>query len=313
MRPKPCPLANESIAGESACAVVSGTSNPVQLTLLVPQARRKLTMQRRAQGRWQLAEDEVAEEVPIALEYNGVSHAVMLATPADLEDFALGFSLTEDIVADRSQVRGIEVVPGPLGIAVQIEIGSAAFAALKDRRRSLAGRTGCGLCGTESLPQAVRMPLPLDNTATFNPEAVHRALHTLAARQPLHARTGATHAAAWCAADGDVALVREDVGRHNALDKLVGALAAAGTDPGTGFVVVTSRASYEMAGKTVRCGASLLAAVSGVTGLAVDLAEACGLTLVGFARDESLNIYAHPERLAEQPASQVSAILANKL
>jgi FdhD protein len=295
------------------CAVVSGVTESVAVATAMPGTSRKLTMQRRVKGRWQFADDEVAEEVPIALEYNGVSHAVMLATPADLEDFALGFSLTEDIVTDRSQVRGIELVPGPLGITVQIEIGSAAFATLKDRRRSLAGRTGCGLCGTESLPQAVRMPALLDNSATFDPDAVHRGLRTLATRQPLHARTGATHAAAWCTADGDVVLVREDVGRHNALDKLVGALASADIDAGTGFVVVTSRASYEMAGKTVRCGATLLAAVSGVTGLAVDLAEACGLTLIGFARGESLNLYAHPERLAAQPGDSVSGLLANKL
>ena len=269
-------------------------------------------MQRRADGRWRLAEDEVAEEVPVALEYNGVSHAVMLATPADLEDFALGFSLTEDIVTHRDQVRGIDVVRGAQGITVQLEIGSAAFAALKDRRRSLAGRTGCGLCGTESLPQAVRMPAPLKSDACFDPDAVHSALRALAGRQPLHARTGATHAAAWCSADGEVVLVREDVGRHNALDKLVGALATSGTAAATGFVVVTSRASYEMAGKTVRCGVPLLAAVSGVTGLAVDLAQACGLALVGFARDHSLSLYAHPERLSGQGASSDSATPARR-
>jgi FdhD protein len=262
-----------------------------------PAILRAVAVVRRGPGGAADARDHVAEEVPVALEYNGVSHAVMLATPADLEDFALGFSLTEDIVGSASDVRGMDVVAGNGGLTVQIEIASACFMQLKDRRRSLAGRTGCGLCGTESLPQAVRMPTPLLSDARFSAAAVQRALQALRARQPLHEATGATHAAAWSDAQGMLALVREDVGRHNALDKLVGALVRAGIAPGTGFVAVTSRASYEMAGKTVRCGAPLLAAVSGVTGLAIDLAEACGLALAGFARDDRLSLYAHPERI----------------
>jgi FdhD protein len=242
-------------------------------------------------------QDWVAEEVPVALEYNGISHAVMLASPADLEDFAFGFSLTEDIIGSAADVRDVEVVPGDAGITVRLEIASACFAQLKVRRRSLAGRTGCGLCGTESLPQAVRQPPPLRSDARFAAAAVRRALATLRDHQPLHAASGASHAAAFADATGALLLVREDVGRHNALDKLVGALLRQRRDGGAGFVVVTSRASYEMAGKAARAGAPLLAAVSGVTGLAIDVAQEAGLCLAGFARDDNLNLYAHPGRI----------------
>ncbi len=271
--------------------------NPPDDTTLLPPTHRTVPVLRRSADGTLAGEDRVAEEVPVALEYNGVSHAVMLATPADLEDFALGFSLTEDIVGSMADVRGMDVVAGCGGLTVQIEIATACFVALKDRRRSLAGRTGCGLCGTESLPQAVRPPPPLRSEARYTAAAVHRALSDLRSRQPLHDATGATHAAGWSRADGLLQVVREDVGRHNALDKLVGALARAGTAAGEGFVCVTSRASYEMVGKTVRCGAPLLAAVSGVTGLAVDIAEQAGLALAGFARDGRLGLYAHAERV----------------
>ena len=294
---------NACISGQLEAQLGSDAQCPMKIGSVAgfsdAQTSRRADIQRCAAGRWQAGADEVAEEVPVALEYNGVSHAVMLATPDDLEEFALGFSLTEDIVASRADVRGIDVFRGARGITVQLEIASSAFAALKDRRRNLAGRTGCGLCGTETLLEAVRMPAPLPaNPTRFSADAVHRALRTLAVHQPLYARTGATHAAAWCDGNGAVMWLREDVGRHNALDKLVGALAFNNVDAAPGFIAVTSRASYEMAGKTVRCGAPLLAAVSGVTGLAIDLAEASGLTLAGFARGESLNVYSHAERLS---------------
>ncbi len=246
--------------------------------------------------------DWVAEEVPVALEYNGVSHAVMLASPLDLEDFATGFSVTEEIVDGLADIRDIELAEGPDGITVRLEIASGCFARLKDRRRSLAGRTGCGLCGTESLPQAVRWPRPLHSDVRFGAAAVIAAMQALGERQPLHASTGATHAAAWSDAAGRLVLVREDVGRHNALDKLIGALLRDRRAAGDGFIVVTSRASYEMAGKTVRAGVALLAAVSGVTGLAIDLAAASGLTLIGFARGQDLSVYTHTERIVWSPA-----------
>lgn len=243
------------------------------------------------------ADDCVADEVPIALEYNGISHAVMLATPLDLEDFALGFSLTEEIVDSRADVRDLDVVEGCGGITVRLEIASSCFARLKDKRRSLAGRTGCGLCGAESLPQAVQRPAALQSDARFAAAAILRAMQALDGLQPLRAATGATHAAGFADADGQVRLVREDVGRHNALDKLVGAMLTAQLAPQDGFIVVTSRASYEMAGKTVRAGSALLAAVSGVTGLAIELAQDANLALIGFARGDKLNVYTHPERI----------------
>jgi FdhD protein len=241
--------------------------------------------------------DWVAEEIPVALEYNGVSHAVMLASPSDLEDFAFGFSLTEGIVDDVSQIRDLEVSGGAQGITVHMEIASACFARLKDRRRSLAGRTGCGLCGTDSLAHAVRQPEPLGGDARFAALSVTRALAALRDKQLLLGITGATHAAAWCNAAGEIMLLREDVGRHNALDKLVGALRREKFSAGEGFIVVTSRASYEMVHKTAVAGVALLAAVSGVTGLAIDVARDAGVALLGFARGEDLSVYCHAERI----------------
>ena len=265
--------------------------------LAVPPGVRAVAVQQRRGADLRDTQDWVAEEVPVALEYNGVSHAVMLASPADLEDFALGFSFTEDIVGGLTDVRDIEVVPGPLGITVRLAIASSRFARLKERRRSLAGRTGCGLCGTESLPQAVRLPPALASNERFTAAAVRRALDTLRSLQPLHEASGASHAAAFASAAGELLLVREDVGRHNALDKLAGALLREGGSAARGFIVVTSRASYEMAAKAVRAGAPLLAAVSGVTALAIEVAERTGLCLAGFARGENLNLYTHAARI----------------
>jgi len=255
-----------------------------------------------AVSRWRhgeavLGPDEIAEEVPVALEYNGISHAVMLATPADLEDFALGFSLTEGIVGSRSEVYDVEVEPRRHGIAVRLEIASGAFMRLKERRRSLAGRTGCGLCGTESLEQVIREPGRVASTASFQADVIQAAFVQLQVGQSLQHETGATHAAAWLRADGHVSLVREDVGRHNALDKLAGALARSEEDLSTGAILVTSRASFEMVQKTATIGAGLLAAVSGPTALAVRLADACGLTLAGFVRTGGHVVYSHPQRL----------------
>jgi FdhD protein len=244
------------------------------------------------------ATDWVAEEVPVALVYNGVSHAVMLASPADLEDFAIGFSCSEGIVDNPAQIYDMEVAANERGISVALDIASACFMRLKDRRRTLAGRTGCGLCGTDSLEHAVRAPLPLRATARFTAGAVSAALSGLRERQLLQGVTGAAHAAAWCAADGRIVLLREDVGRHNALDKLIGALLRAGLPAAEGFIVVTSRASYEMVQKTASAGVGLLAAVSAVTGLAVDTAQACGLTLLGFARGPDLSVYSHSQRIS---------------
>ncbi|WP_245591418.1 formate dehydrogenase accessory sulfurtransferase FdhD [Derxia gummosa] len=241
--------------------------------------------------------DTVVEEVPVALEFNGISHAVMLATPADLEDFALGFALTEGIVRDATEVRDIEVEPRCEGIAVKLDIASERFAGLKERRRSMTGRTGCGLCGTESLAHAVRSLPAVASRAVTSRAAIASALNTLPARQPLQRATGGAHAAAWCDTDGRVLLVREDVGRHNALDKLAGALARGGFDADAGFALVTSRASVEMVQKAQALGIGILVAVSAPTALAIDIATRAGICLAGFARGRNLNLYSGAARI----------------
>ncbi len=241
--------------------------------------------------------DWVAEELPVALEYNGIAHAVMLATPSDLEDFAVGFSRTEGIVDDVAQIFDCEQVQSAQGYTLSLQIASSCLGRLKQRRRSLAGRTGCGLCGIESLEHALRFPPALQADTCFEASAVARALGNLRDRQLLLGLTGATHAAAWCDAAGDIALVREDVGRHNALDKLVGALLRARVSAGDGFILISSRASYEMVQKAATAGVTVLAAVSGVTALAIDVADKAGVALLGFARGDDVCIYSHAERI----------------
>jgi FdhD protein len=245
--------------------------------------------------------DWVADEVPVALQYNGLSHAVMLATPLDLEDFACGFSLSEGLIDDAADIYDIEVEPAEQGIVLHVEIASRCVVRLKERRRTLAGRTGCGLCGTESLQQALpriaRRVAPL----RLDVDALPRALAAMRQRQALQTATGATHAAAWCSAQGEVRVVREDVGRHNALDKLVGALARERLDAGAGFFAITSRASYEMVQKTVRAGVGVLAAISAPTALAVQCARDADLCLIGFARGADWVAYNAPERLILEP------------
>jgi FdhD protein len=247
--------------------------------------------------------DWVAVEVPVALEFNGIAHAVMLATPTDLADFALGFALSEGILLGRGELYGIEEEFAPEGITLKLDVASAAFARLKERRRSMAGRTGCGLCGTESLAHVARALPPLPHGPALSKNAIARGMRELASLQVLQKVTGAVHAAAWCTANGEALLVREDVGRHNALDKLVGALAKNTLDASTGFIVVTSRASFEMVQKTVAAGVPLLAAVSASTSLATTVALDAGLTLAGFVRGDDLVIYTHPWRLNGSPAN----------
>ncbi|AGU50175.1 formate dehydrogenase accessory protein FdhD [Variovorax paradoxus B4] len=247
--------------------------------------------------------DWVAVEVPVALEFNGIAHAVMLATPTDLADFALGFALSEGILLGRGELYGVEEAYAPEGITLTLEVASAAFARLKARRRTMAGRTGCGLCGTESLAHVTRALPPLPEGPALSTRAVARGMRELASMQVLQKVTGAVHAAAWCSAEGEALLVREDVGRHNALDKLVGALARSSVDASTGFIAVTSRASFEMVQKTVAAGVPLLAAVSASTSLATAIAEDTGLTLAGFVRGDDLVIYTHPWRLNGLPAN----------
>ncbi len=248
--------------------------------------------------------DRLAEETPIALEYNGISHATMLATPADLEDFALGFSLTEGIVGSAHDVRGIELREECNGIVVEVEISSACAARLKERRRALSGRTGCGLCGVETLPEVLRDIAAVPAAPALPLAAALAAMQALRERQPLHTATGATHAAGWAQGDGQLRWVREDVGRHNALDKLIGALARADAEISAArragsLVVVSSRASFEMVQKTAAAGVGLLAAVSAPTALAQRLAQRLGVGLMGFMRGDDATIYACPQRLAD--------------
>jgi FdhD protein len=241
---------------------------------------------------------EIASEVPIAFEYNGISHAVMLATPADLHDFAIGFSFSEGI-ARPPQCYGVEVRASPAGITLAIDIAASAFAALKVHRRTLAGRTGCGVCGTESIDQVLR-PLPDLSALSLRiaPAALARAYAGLVDAQPLQQSTGAAHGAVWCGLDGAIVCAREDVGRHNALDKLIGALVRNGFETRAGFALVTSRASVEMVQKSATAGISVLAAVSAPTALAVRVAESCGQTLIGFARGQTFSVYTHGGRVA---------------
>ena len=247
-------------------------------------------------GKVSLLEDVVAEEVPVALIYNGISHAVMLATPQDLEDFALGFSLAEGILSHPKELYSIETVAQLTGIELRMEIAAERFHQLKEKRRSMTGRTGCGLCGAESLAQALRLPDTVNRSSeTFSSAAILKALAAAHHNQPLQAETGATHASFWVTPDGEVEMAREDVGRHNALDKLLGAKAKG--DIKHGFVLTTSRASYEMVQKATVAGVAMLVAISAPTGLAIRMAEQCGITLVGFARAEQYVVYTHPHRI----------------
>jgi FdhD protein len=243
------------------------------------------------------ADATVAEETPVALVYNGWPHVVMMCTPADIEDFALGFTLTEEIVAEPGEVERIDAVRYSQGIEVEIVIPQAAADALHERGRSLVGRTGCGLCGVTTIDDALRGGRSVDERRAFAPAAIFRAGEELPPLQRYNEGTGAVHAAGWAMPDGHVVLAREDVGRHNALDKLIGAMVRANLDRAEGFAIVTSRASYELVQKCAVAGIGLLAAVSRPTGLAVRMAEAAGITLVGLVRGHTANAYSHIERL----------------
>ena len=256
--------------------------------------------------------ETVIEEVPIALVYNGISQAVMLASPQDLEDFAVGFSLGERIVSARQDIFDITVAVHANGIEMRMRIAGHAMDDLKRQRRQRTGKTGCGLCGIDSLTQfdtdaaGGTVPECANDEGASRPRiaaaALHAAMATLGKRQPMHAVTGAVHAAGWARPDGSVVLVREDVGRHNALDKLIGAMARGDIAPASGFAIVTSRASFEMVQKVARAGIGVLAAVSAPSAMAVRMAESAGLTLAGFVRDGRHVIYTHPRRLSESGA-----------
>lgn len=243
----------------------------------------------------ELRADSVVVEAPVALLYNGLSFAVMMATPCDLDDFALGFALSEGVVGGSDEFRLVDVVRGEAGIELHAAIPQLRYDALLQRRRNLEGRSGCGLCGVEALQDAQR-PVPRVAAPGNVPMAqVRSALEALARQQPLNARSGGVHAAGFM--HGGELLVREDVGRHNALDKLIGAMVREGVAPSRGFLAMTSRASYEIVHKAAMAGIGMVVAISAPTDLAIRTAEAAGITLAGFARGDALNLYAHPERL----------------
>jgi FdhD protein len=237
--------------------------------------------------------DAITEEVPVAMIYNDAPFAVMMVTPLDLEDFALGFSLSEGLVANPAELTSIDVRSRLEGIELVMRIDSDAIErrAGQGGERLLPGRSGCGLCGARMLEDAVRHPAPVGQGPCIESSALDRALDSLRAAQPINAATGSVHAAAWVRVDGSIAMVREDVGRHNALDKLIGAMIKAQINPEQGFLLVTSRASYEMVTKAASAGITLMAAISAPTALAIHL------TLVGFARPGGYVVYTHPQRL----------------
>jgi formate dehydrogenase accessory protein FdhD len=240
--------------------------------------------------------EQIAEETPVALVYNGVPHVVVMASPADLEDLALGFSLSEAIIATRAELGGLEIVPEQAGYTVYLSVPRGRVAEIERRRRNMTARTGCGLCGAETIEQAMREVPRVASTQPLAISAIATAMKQLPALQTLNAATGASHAAAWSNLNGELQLVREDVGRHNALDKLIGALAAGGIDTAQGFAVITSRASYEMVQKAAMAGIGLVAAVSAPTALAVRIARQACVTLAGFVRGVRCVVYADDAR-----------------
>lgn len=240
-------------------------------------------------------DDWLAEEVPVALVYNGISHVVMMASPKDLELFALGFSLSEGIIESPADIYGIDVSKVCNGLEVQIELSSRRFMGLKERRRSLAGRTGCGVCGVEQLNDIGRPISPLPFTQTFDLNNLDAALNQMRDYQPVGQLTGCTHAALWLNENGTILDGKEDIGRHVALDKLLGARGREGWQ--NGAVLVSSRASYEMVQKSAQCGVEILFAVSAATTLAVEVASRCNLTLIGFSKPGRATVYTHPQRL----------------
>ncbi|MBN9222677.1 MAG: formate dehydrogenase accessory sulfurtransferase FdhD [Mesorhizobium sp.] len=249
----------------------------------------------------------VPEETPVAFSFAGTTHAVMMASPADFEDFALGFSLTEGIIGEPEEIEAIEVEDHGAGIDIQIRLKDQANTRFEARRRRLAGPVGCGLCGIESIEEAMRSVDAVGaSKLTLDADDIARSVRLLSKLQPLHSETGAVHAAGFYIPGKGVVMAREDVGRHNALDKLAGALAKAGMDGASGAVVVTSRVSVEMVQKTAAIGSAFIIAVSAPTALAIRTAEAAGMTLVALVRGDDFDVFTHPDRVAPGVAQHVA-------
>ena len=238
-----------------------------------------------------LRERAVAVEAPIELAFGGAPFAVMMATPADLEDFAFGFALTEGIVERIEDIRSVEIKSAGAGVRLDVTLSGGRLAAHLARSRAMSGRTGCGLCGIEDLAHLPQPRSPVPTSAPIAPAAIRAALQGLERVQPLNAETRAVHGAAWCDREGAILFAREDVGRHNALDKLIGALAQAIVDPTSGFIVLTSRCSFEMVAKAAAFGAATVVSVSAPTSLALERAAQSGMTLIAVARADQATIF----------------------
>ena len=254
-----------------------------------------------ARNAFSAGERVVPEETPIALTYNGSTHAVMMASPADLEDFALGFSLSEGIIQEPADLMSIEIVEHALGCEIRMWLSDRCCKTYQVRRRALAGPVGCGFCGVESLAEAARPARSVSSPLRLRPDAIVAAMADLSKAQRLNQEARAVHAAAFWRPDEGVVAIREDVGRHNALDKLAGALAWASQPSSEGVVLLTSRVSVEMVQKTARLGAPILVAISAPTALAVRVAEGCGITLLAVARGDGFEVFTHPERIDPTP------------
>lgn len=252
------------------------------------------------------SERAIPEETAVAFTFNTASYAVMMATPQDLEDFAVGFSLTEGVISSSDAIESVEIVENDVGIELRIWLKAPNAAEFMGRRRKMAGPTGCGLCGIESLEEAMRPPPEVQEGLVFTPDQIMTAIDSLFPLQVLNHETRAVHAAGyWNPARGLVA-VREDVGRHNALDKLAGALVRENVTAQQGIVVLTSRVSVEMVQKSAAIGAPTIVAVSAPTALAVRMADAAGITLVGIARRDGFEVFTHPHRVRGALTSHVA-------
>ena len=236
-------------------------------------------------------ERDIACEIPVSIEYNCAAYAVMMVSPADLEDFVYGFSLTEGIIDGAGDIIGLDIHEVEKGIVAAVEIRESCFSRLEDFKRQMAGRTGCGLCGADRLEHVIRPLTPVPDGAPFDAAVIHQSMGKLRAHQPLNRTTGAVHAAAFCDRQGNILAVREDVGRHNALDKIIGHLMREKIDPADGYVLVSSRCSFEMVQKCAAAYLPLIAAVSAPTALAIELAEQTGVTLAALVRDDNMSIY----------------------
>ena len=249
----------------------------------------------------------IPEETAVALTYNGGTYAVMMATPQDLEDFAIGFSLDEGVVQSASEIESLDVLPLDEGIELRMWLSQANANRLSERRRHIAGPTGCGLCGIDSIVQAMRPATVIGPGRSFSPAQVMSAMQSLPSLQKINIETRAVHAAAFWTSEQGIVALREDVGRHNALDKLAGALARSDAKAGNGMVLLTSRVSVEMVQKTASIGASVMVSVSAPTALAVKMAERANITLAAIARADGFEIFTHPHRILSAGAVHVVA------